>query len=70
MAWMKAAIQIFVKRAGGWCKPVRVWIFPLSELLVMNQKAGNLYLTFVEGVGSMKPAIWVAPRILPSHSNL
>jgi len=51
MAWMKAAIQFFVKRAGGWCKPVRDWIFPLSELLVINQKAGNLYITFVEGVG-------------------
>lgn len=70
MAWMKAAIQFFPKRAGGWCKPVRGWIFPLSELLVMNQKAGNLYLTLVEGVGFIEPAIWVAPRILPSHSNL
>jgi len=35
---MKATIRDFLQRAGGWCKPVKGWILPLSELSVMNRR--------------------------------
>ncbi|HHU71243.1 MAG TPA: hypothetical protein GXZ21_04305 [Clostridiales bacterium] len=42
---IKATINTFLQRAGGWCESVKGIIFPLLELQMMNLKVRTLYPT-------------------------
>jgi hypothetical protein len=55
----------FLKRAGGWCEPVKGRAFPLSEPLAMSQRPVAFILP--SRGSTFRSAIWVATRIPSSH---